>query len=196
MIRFGNRRSTAIRAGLAVAAIASASALAGCSAGQVSQVATQAPAINGTTGSVGENPQISLRNVHLEAVETGDALKPGSTVALMLTAVNDSAEHSDKLVSITSDVGDVTVAGLPLTIKPGESLFIGDPAGATALGAIENVQKAEAEVKLTQPIRNGLNYNVTFTFAEAGPITLAVPISAGSEAQRQPGDELHGDGSH
>ena len=70
-------------------------ALAGCGAGQISQVATQEPAINGTTGSVGP---IALRNVHIQAVETGDALEPGSDVALIFSATNGSPDADDRLV--------------------------------------------------------------------------------------------------
>ena len=80
MLRFDTRRAALTRVGLAVGGMLVASSLAGCGAGQVSQVATQEPAINGTTGSVGP---IALRNVHIQAVETGDALAAGSEVALI-----------------------------------------------------------------------------------------------------------------
>ena len=80
MLRIDTRRAATTRIGLAVGGLLVATALAGCGAGQVSQVATQEPAVNGTTGSVGP---IALRNVHIQAVETGDALQPGSDVALI-----------------------------------------------------------------------------------------------------------------
>ena len=66
---FDTRRAATTHIGLAVGSLLVAAALAGCGAGQVSQMATQEPAVNGTSGSVGP---IALRNVHLQAVESGD----------------------------------------------------------------------------------------------------------------------------
>lgn len=187
MIRIGTRRAIAIRTGLAVAALTSATVLAGCSAGQVSQVATQAPAVNGTEASVGTDPQIVLRNLHLQVEQTGDEVKPGSSVALMFTAINAAITGEDSLVAITSPVGEVSVTSpaLPIKIGPSESLMVGDPHGATELGKVEGLKKAEAQVKLSKPISNGLTYDFTFTFDKGGDVTVAVPISAGN-APRQP----------
>ena len=86
MVSMDSRR-TAARIGLAAAGLVVAATLAGCGAGQVSQVATQEPAVNGTLGNLGP---IALRNVHIQAVETGDALEPGSDVALLLAVANSS----------------------------------------------------------------------------------------------------------
>ena len=95
-------RRTAARVGLAAAGLVVATAIAGCGAGQVSQVATQEPAVNGTAGSIGP---IALRNVHIQASSTGDALEPGSDVDLILAAANNSPDVNDRLVGITSNVG-------------------------------------------------------------------------------------------
>lgn len=96
----GQAASTRVR--FAACGLLAVTALVGCGAGQVSQVATQEPAVNGTSGSV-EN--ILLRNVHLQAVQTGDALRPGSDVDLIFTATNQSPDVDDRLLRITSDVG-------------------------------------------------------------------------------------------
>ncbi len=100
------RRTSVVTAALAAAGLALSVALSGCSAGQVSQTATQEPAINGTSGKAGE---IALRNVHLRADQTKDYIEPGSDVELIFVAANTSADQNDKLVSITSDVGKVTL---------------------------------------------------------------------------------------
>jgi len=166
---------------LAAAGLLVASALAGCGAGQVSQVATQEPAVNGTIGNVGS---IALRNVHIQAVQTGDALEPGSDVALIFSAANNSPEVSDRLVGITTDVGTVTVTGN--TVVPVSGLLnVGTPDGATELSSIEAAEVADATVALTKPIRNGLTYDFTFTFEKAGKTTLAVPISAGGAPRQE-----------
>ncbi|HEX5143211.1 MAG TPA: hypothetical protein VFW21_05025 [Mycobacterium sp.] len=180
MFRSENRRVLSIRAGLAVGSLLVASTLAGCGSGQVSQVATQEPAVNGTSGSIGN---VALRNVHLQAVEHGDALEAGREVPLMFTAVNNSPDKSDRLVGISSDIGTVTVAG-NTTLPAGGVLTVGVPDGVTALSAVEAAGGADASVTLTQPIRNGLTYGFTFTFEKAGQTKLSVPISAGN-APRQ-----------
>lgn len=163
--------------GLAMGVILSA-----CSAGQVSQTATQEPAINGTSGAAGE---IALRNVHLRATQTSDYVEPGREVELLFVATNDSPNVDDKLVSITSDIGSVTVEGdtdLPAT----GVLVVGTPDGQpTPLENIEVADSAEAMVELSKPITNGLTYDFTFTFEKAGEATVSVPISAGESPRRE-----------
>jgi copper(I)-binding protein len=180
MFRVDTKRTTVARVGLAVGGLLAASALAGCSAGQVSQVATQEPAVNGIAGKVGP---ISLRNVHIQAGETGDALEPGSDVALIFTAINNSTDANDRLVRITSDVGTVTLTG-NTALPAGTSLAVGSPDGVDAFSAAEAAGAAGASVALAKPIRNGLTYDFTFTFQKAGAATLTVPISAGNAPRR------------
>src|ERR1700750_3013954 len=125
---FDTRRAPAIRVGFAVAALLVATALAGCGAGQISQTATQEPAVNGTSGTVNN---ITLRNVHIQAVEKGDALAPGRDVALMFVASNLSSDSPDQLLGITSDVGPVSVTG-NTAVPAGRILVVGGPGGGTA----------------------------------------------------------------
>jgi hypothetical protein len=178
---FDTRRAPITRAGIAVGGLLVATALAGCSAGQISQVATQAPAVNGTTGTV---KNITLRNVHIQAVETGDALKPGSDVDFLFTASNLSPDSPDKLVGISTDIGAVTVTG-KTDVPPSGVLVVGVPDGATPLASVEGANAADASVALSKPIRNGLTYDFTFTFANAGDLTLSVPISAGAAPRQE-----------
>lgn len=180
MNSFDIRRTPATRAGLAVCGLLVATALAGCGAGQISQTATQAPAVNGTTGTF---KNITLRNVHIQAVQSGDALKPGSDVDLVFLASNLSPDSPDQLVGITSDVGTVTVTG-KTDVPPSGVLVVGTPDGVTPLSSVEGADGADAKIALTKPISNGLTYDFTFTFAKAGQTTLSVPISAGA-APRQ-----------
>ena len=92
--------------------LAAAVVLTGCSAGQVSQTAIQEPAVNGTNAVAGDPVSgIALRNVHLRAPQTVDYVRPGSKVELLFVAVNESRRRSDRLVSITSDVGTVALTG-------------------------------------------------------------------------------------
>jgi copper(I)-binding protein len=174
------RQTVVNRVGALACGLVLANGLAGCSAGQISQTATQQPAVNGTLATFGD---IALRNVHIEAVETGDALEPGQEVELAFLAINGSPDTDDQLLGITSDVGKVSITGNK-ELPAGGTLVIGAPDGTTALSDIESADAGDATVSLTKPIRNGLTYNFTFKFEQAGEHTVAVPISAGN-APRQ-----------
>lgn len=178
--RFNSRRST-VTVALAACGLAAAAALSGCSAGQVSQTATQQAAVNGTAASVGN---ITLRNVHLRAPQSTDYVQPGRGVELLFVAANESPDTPDKLVSITSDYGTVSLTG-DTALPPTDVLVVGEPDGQAApLEAAETADAAKATVDLSKPITNGLTYDFTFTFQQAGPVTVAVPVSAGEESRR------------
>jgi hypothetical protein len=153
-----------------------AALLSGCGAGQISQTATQEPAVNGNKVTVNN---VALRDVRMQAVQTGDFLQPGKTVDLVAVAVNQSPDVPDRLVGITSDVGAVTISG-DGRLPAGGMLFIGTPDGPkVAPGPIESNNAVKATVALAKPISNGLTYSFTFNFEKAGQATVLVPISAG-----------------
>lgn len=180
--------------GVSVLAACAAAALVGCGAGQISQVATQEPAVNGTGGSV-EN--VTLRNVHIQAVQTTDALRPGTDVDLIFTATNQSPDTGDRLLRVTSDIGTVTLSG-NTELPAGGLLEVGAPDGVEELAALpESADGAEATVALSEPISNGLTYPFTFTFEQAGDKVLEVPISAGNAPRQGEGEGgSHGEGGH
>ncbi len=174
-----NRRSSRVAA-LAAGALIGAVALAGCSAGQLSQTASQESAVDGNAAVINNPPSsIALRNVHIQAQLNSDFLPPGATVDLVLVVVNQSPDITDKLVGISTDIGKVTVTGDP-TLPAGGTLFVGTPHGQNrnAVEAVEAAKSVKATVTLSKPITNGPNYNFTFDFEKAGSVSLAVPISA------------------
>jgi hypothetical protein len=170
-----SRRSAKL-AVLAAGGLISAAAIAGCGAGQVSQTAMQQSAVDGNQAAINN---VALRNVRIQALQTGDFLRPGTTVDLVLVAVNQSPDITDKLVGITTDIGKVTVTGDP-TLPASGVLFIGGQQGhgKKAVDAVESADSVKATIALTKPIANGPNYEVTFNFEKAGSVSLAVPISA------------------
>ena len=182
MNRLSNRLLAAT-AGLAAGALL----VTGCSSGQISQTASQESAVNGNTANV---KNIALRNVHIQAVQTGDYLKPGRTVQLIFVAANDSPDVNDKLVGISTDIGSVSVTG-PTSIPALSALVVGSADGQDEVMPMGNAQGTAAEVTLAQPITNGLTYNFTFDFEKAGQAKVAVPISAGA-APRQDAAAAHG----
>jgi copper(I)-binding protein len=178
---------------LAACGLAAAVSFTGCSAGQVSQTATQEPAVNGTSATAGE---ISLRNIHLRATQTTDYVQPGREVELLFTAVNNSPDVNDKLVAITSDVGTVTLTG-DTTVPASGVLVVGTPDGQTTpLETVEAAEAAEASVALSKPITNGLTYNFTFEFERNDKTTVTVPISAGEAPRREAVVEAGDTGGH
>jgi copper(I)-binding protein len=186
-------RSYAVTPLLAACGLAAALALSGCSAGQVAQTATQEPAVNGTLATVGP---IALRNLHLRAAQSTDYVQPGRDVELLFVAVNTSPDVNDKLLSISSDIGTVSLSG-DTTVPVNGVLVVGEPDGQTApLEAAEKANAVQAKIALSRPISNGLTYNFTFDFDKAGQTTVAVPISAGEQPRREGAVEAGDTGGH
>lgn len=157
---------------IAVAAIA----LSGCGAGQISQTAMQEPAVNGNKVTINN---VALRDIRIQAVQTGDFIQPGKAVNLVLVAVNQSPDVADRLTGITTDIGTVTISG-DARLPAGGMLFVGMPDGqVVAPGPLASNEAAKASIVLTKPISNGLTYNFTFKFEKAGQGSVMVPISAG-----------------
>jgi hypothetical protein len=176
-------RRVALATRVAVAGLIAlvAAVLAGCSAGQVAQTAVQEPAVNGNRVTFNN---VALRDIRIQATQNGDFVQPGRTVDLVLVAVNQSPDITDRLVSITSDIGTVTVSG-DARLPAGGMLFIGTPEGQkVAPGPIDSNNAAKATVALATPITNGLTYNFTFNFEKAGQASVLVPISAGLGPQQ------------
>ena len=167
-----NRLTTRICAAT-VALAASGVILTGCGTGQITQTSTQQSGVNGMSATIGN---IALRNVHLKASQTGDFLKPGRTVPLVFVAANDSPDTGDRLLAVTSDVGEVKLSG-DTSIPANGALVVGGSTDDVA--AMGSTTPVGADVALAQPITNGLNYKFTFEFEKAGKATIAVPISAG-----------------
>jgi len=190
-----------------VAAFAAGSALAlsGCSAGQISQTANQAAAVNGNHADV-EN--ISLRNVYIVYPDQGYTNVAGGNALLALSIVNNSGETPDELTSITTDLGKVTVtpAAGEKTLKIGpQEIVTSAPAATTTAGdhgeddhgseqAADEQQgsagqdaatPAKIEITgLTKDIVPGLTYTVSFNFKENGTVQVQVPVDAGVVSER------------
>ncbi len=151
-------------------------ALSGCGAGQISQMATQEPAVNGNKVTFNN---VALRDIRIQASQNGDFVQPGRTVDLVAVAINQSPDIADRLVSISSDIGTVNIGG-DARLPASGMLFIGTPEGAkVAPGPVGSSTAAKATITLAKPISNGLTYNFTFNFEKAGQATVMVPISAG-----------------
>ncbi|MFV0494845.1 hypothetical protein [Mycobacterium sp.] len=178
-----NTRPAQLAALLTTATLAVA-ALSGCGTGQISQTANQMPAVNGSATTING---VLLRDIRIQADQTGDFLEPGEQVDLVLVAVNNAPDSIDTLTGITTDIGTVTLSG-DAELPARGMLIVGTPDGqAVAPGPGQSKGAAKATVSLTKPISNGLTYPFTFTFEKAGEGRVEVPISAGLVQPRTPG---------
>ncbi|WP_067845011.1 hypothetical protein [Nocardia lijiangensis] len=199
-----------------VAALAAGAALAlsGCSAGQVSQTANQAPAINGNNADVED---ISLRNVHIVYPGEGYTNVKGGKALIALSIVNNSETVADELTSVTTDLGQVKItppsgasavklapqqtvvaAAAEPSAKTSTDSHGNDSHGSDSHGTQSTEQKtadpaakpATIEITgLTKDITPGLTYTVSFNFKENGTVQVQVPVDAGTEAERHESDK-------
>lgn len=163
-------KSAARRGGIISAAALSALALASCSAGQVTQTASQVAAVNGAEGN-SEDGTVAVRDVTVVLDDQGEA-------ALKFTAINqDSTMTEHTLESVEVDGTPVDVDST--TLARGCSLIADSAAGLEATPESENTGCIEyAETSLpNQDFAYGGNVPVTFVF-DAGEINVIATIAA------------------
>ncbi|RVW00799.1 copper chaperone PCu(A)C [Rhodococcus xishaensis] len=175
------------RVATAVALAAGATlVLSACGAGQISQTATQVAAVNGNKADA---DNIALRNVHVVYPNSEEySLEPGGDVQLAFTAINLSEHQTDQLTAIQTDfAGSVTVDELDgtLEIRPQTSLGAGNPDITVPEEAPETLSLIDVTLEdITEGVRPGLTFPVTFTFQNAGDVVVQVPVDAGPTTER------------
>lgn len=144
------------------AAVGLALAVSGCAAGQISQTAQEVAAIDGGNATVG---QIGVRNVLFEAPAAAN-YGPGSTVPVSLVISNNGTSQ-DTLTAVSTPIGaSVAIRNSKISLPAQHNVTV----GSTGTNAIS--------VKgLTASLCFGTSVPVTFTFAEAGTVTVNVPIA-------------------
>jgi copper(I)-binding protein len=159
---------------LALAALALIASV-GCGAGQEAQTADQ---ITGTGGAYGQTGEISVLDAQLvfDGPIAGDEVyRPGADAPLQLTIVNAGAAE-DRLIEVRGPVAtSARVTGDP-RIPGGQALTAGyvEPVASVET---RNARAIEITlVGLTEPVRAGLTYPVTFIFEDAGSLTLSLPV--------------------
>ena len=165
----------ALRAAAVSALLLSPVALTACSAGQVAQTAEQNRDKTGAQVNVGD---LALRALELP-YPTGGIYQSGSDARLLATIVSTS-DTDDTLVSIEGEDfdsvevvdPDATASAAPgatsldLTVPAQGTLFIGNGSGP-----------AVTLVGLADDVGVGESIDVTFTFEQAGEITVPVPVA-------------------
>ncbi|WP_156755110.1 copper chaperone PCu(A)C [Actinokineospora pegani] len=208
-----------LRLAPAAVGLAAALALVGCSAGQITQTDSQLPAVNGTQATQGD---IALRDVKFAYPESGSYAQ-GADAPMILSIVN-AGSTADTLTSVTSPVaGEVTVTGsgevpggfrvavgtpgaevgsaASETSAPSSSATAGAPSSTATPppntpAAVNRLGSMQIELKaVNTELFPGKTFPVTFVFAQAGPITVEVPIAAPSDP-RPEAEHDHGEGGH
>jgi copper(I)-binding protein len=117
---------------VAAGAVLGAVALAGCSAGQITQTDTQLPAVVGANGGVGT---MVVRDAYIEFGEQahGANIYPRGGAAPLKMSIVNTGGQPDRLVSASSPAASsVTISG-DADVPPGRVLLIeGEPAAAPA----------------------------------------------------------------
>jgi copper(I)-binding protein len=169
----------ALRAATMGVLLLSPVALSACSAGQVTQTATQQRDKTGAQAQVGD---ISIREAKLAApsggggYERGDdadlqvALVNGGSEADTLTAVDGKGFGSAEIANTASRISSSTSSTTPtdqIKIPAGSSVFVGQ----------DNSDYAITFSDLDDPLNTGQYIRVTFTFEKAGDVTIPVTVA-------------------
>ena len=168
----------ALRAAAMGALLLSPVALSACSAGQVTQTNTQEQNV-GNQADVGP---LNLRALQLPYPTGG--FYPSGSDARLLGAVVSTADAPDTLVGIKGDAfTDVEVvdptAAAPAPGAAPAPLSVPVPANGTLF--LSNGQgPAVTLVGLSDQLGVGQYVDVTFTFANAGDVTVPVPVGVAS----------------
>jgi copper(I)-binding protein len=158
----------ALRAATMGVLLLSPIALSACSAGQVTQTATQQRDKTGGQAQVGA---LSLRQAQIESPR-GGVYDAGDDALLRLAIVNSGTED-DTLVRIAGDgFAEAEVrgsrpagtSGIDIPIPAGSAVFIG-----------EDVRVVLTD--LTEPLTTGQFIDLDLTFENAGEVTLQVPVA-------------------
>ncbi|GED99035.1 hypothetical protein [Gordonia crocea] len=180
---------SALAAAIGIGVVVSAAA---CGSGQVSQTATQAPAINGATVRDGALTLNDVTIIFPTSTDATTAFTQGGPFQIGFVASSEDTVHDTELVSITTPHGTVTLKG-DTTIPAGLTLRAGKPAGMTPAQG----QKV-LEATLTDTLKGtertvspGLTVPLTFTFSTDGKISKVLvdtPVDAGALMERKDPD--------
>ncbi len=179
----------ALRAAIVGVALFSPIALSACSAGQVTQTATQERDKVGAMAQVGD---ITLRQVQLAHPRSG-SYNAGDDAELTMAIVN-TGEETDTLLSVEGEgFGDVEISGT----SP-EVTSAGSPVGTAAVagsGEIELppdvtvfVGTGDLTITLTdldEPLTVAQQVPLVFTFENAGEIRVTATVATPDEEQER-----------
>jgi copper(I)-binding protein len=180
--------------GLAIACAALLSA--GCAAGQHAATAQELPAIDAANGANVGNLQ--LRALAVEAPATGTSYPKGSDAYLMLTIVN-TGRSNDTLTGVSTPAAagwaaypsttaaafaaaasSTSPSSAPTSPPSGAQTKVVIPAQTSVGFSVPTTQQVLLLSNLTSPLYTAQSIKITFTFTDAGSVTIAVPVQLSS----------------
>ncbi|MDQ6657858.1 MAG: hypothetical protein M3Z00_06505 [Actinomycetota bacterium] len=150
---------------LATVALGACLVLSGCAAGQVSQTAQVVAAIDGGNATVGD---IGVRNALLATPDAAN-YATGSNVKLLMVLSN-AGLSTDTLTSISTPAASSVKLSGTITLPAQSLVTVG--AASTATATLTGT---------TRPLCYGTSIPLTLSFAQAGRLTLNVPIQTPAE---------------
>ncbi len=134
--------------------------LAGCEAGLNAPTLEFHPASSGVTTTVNG---ITLANLFVLGPPVGSALPPGGQAGVFLAI---QSENGDRLVSVSAPgtASSVKLAGGPIDLPAQTLVNLGGPEPQMVLTGLAN------------PLSGGETVQLTLVFAQAGVVTLGVPV--------------------
>jgi copper(I)-binding protein len=164
----------ALRAATLGVLLLSPVALSACSAGQVTQTATQE---RDKTGSLAQVGSITIRQAEL-AYPRGGAYDEGDDAELVMAVINSGLED-DVLVDVTGEgFSDVELGGSSSGSATGsQSGEIVIPADSTVFAGGENGQFTITLVGLEETLTTGQYIDLTLVFEDAGEVDLPVTVA-------------------
>ena len=140
-------------------------ALAGCEAGYNAPTLEFHPA---STGVSTIQNGITLDNVFVLGPALGSTLPAGGQAGVFLAL---SAQNNDQLVNVTApqNASSVQLLSGPITLSAGNVVNLGGPHPLIVLSG------------LTNPLSGGETISLTLNFANAGPVSLMVPVEPNAD---------------
>jgi copper(I)-binding protein len=146
---------------------------------------TTTPTVNttGPTGTAGNANgsvgALEIRDARFAAQRprAGDEVYAIGTDAPLALSVVNTGDRPDRLVSVSSPVASAQrIAGDPAI--PGGFTLVSHYAEVAPARTFPDTLRTDITlIQLREPLRAGLTYPVTFTFAEAGSVRIEVPVA-------------------
>jgi copper(I)-binding protein len=181
----------ALRAATLCVALLSPVALSACSAGQVTQTATQDRDKTGAAAHVGD---ITVRQVQL-VHPRGGAYDEGDDAEVRMAIVN-SGEEADTLTAVEGDgFGSAEISDASTSTSGASTSGSGDEIELPADGTVFVGEDDDVSITLTdldEPLTVGQYLTLTLVFENAGELTVQATVATPDKAlEREKGFDFH-----
>jgi copper(I)-binding protein len=188
-----HQSAIARRVGIAVILSGVALVSSACAVGQHAATATDRPAIDGTTAQLGllKLEDISIQTPNVSGRPTGTSFYATGDDAPMTLVIVNNGHSADTLTGVSSpaftswaivstatltDPAAVKAGATSQPIQPGASVALGLSGLGVGTGVSPQTLVLRGLGATTKALYPGSDVKVTFTFANAGTVTMDVPV--------------------